>query len=82
MTDRTAVARFVLEALAAVCPGAPAGDELDDATRLGSEGLGLDSVEVVEVLLACEERYGIAVDGLLEGEPLTIGRIVDHFAAR
>lgn len=54
--------------------------ELGDDTDLGSEGLGLDSVEIVEVLLGCEERYGGSVGALLEGAPITFGRLVDHFA--
>jgi hypothetical protein len=41
----------------------------------------LDSVEIVELLLGCEERCGTLVGGLLDGGgPLTFGRVVDHFA--
>jgi acyl carrier protein len=55
--------------------------ELSDDTHLGSEGLGLDSIEIVEVLLACEDRYGAGAAELLEATPLTFGRVVAHFAA-
>lgn len=50
-----------------------------DSTRLGPEGAGLDSVAVVELLLACEEATGIpfTADVLADG-PLTIGHLVRH----
>jgi acyl carrier protein len=82
VNDRAGVARFVLDALGTICPGRVDATGLPDDTPLGSDGLGLDSVEVVEVLLACEDRYAIAVDDLLEGPPLTFGSVVDHFARR
>jgi acyl carrier protein len=56
------------------------GDIRDDAS-LGSDGLGLDSVEITEVLFACEERCGVgATDELFSVVPLTIERVADHFA--
>jgi hypothetical protein len=46
---------------------------------LGARGLGLDSVAIVELLVACEKRFGIRFPGdLLEGAPLTIGRLARH----
>ncbi|HSK08632.1 MAG TPA: acyl carrier protein [Vicinamibacterales bacterium] len=52
---------------------------VDDSTVLGSTGLGLDSVALVELLLACEQRFGVAFpDGLLEARPLTIGTLIRH----
>jgi hypothetical protein len=33
------------------------------------------------VLLGCEECYGKPVEALLDGAPLTFGRVVDHFCA-
>ena len=57
-------------------------DELGDDVPLGEEGLGLDSVELVEVVLACEERCGrLATEELFARPPLTISLLVDHFAA-
>jgi len=45
---------------------------------LGAEGLGLDSIAIAEVLLDCEHRFGVSVISLLEGEPLTLARLVAH----
>ena len=61
---------------------APLARDLPDLPgdlRLGPGGLGLDSIALVELLLDCEQRFGIPRPvGLLEGEPLTVGRLVDH----
>ena len=49
------------------------GRGLKDAgaeTRLGNDGFGLDSVELLDVLVACEEEFGIVFDEARElGEP-------------
>jgi acyl carrier protein len=55
-------------------------DDLPDDLPLGDQGLGLDSIAVVEVLLECEERWDISPLALIEGPPLRIGDVVDHFA--
>jgi len=48
-------------------------------TPIGPSGLGLDSVAIVELLVACEERFGVAFpDQLLDVHPLTIGTLVRH----
>ena len=61
---------------------APLARDLPDLPgdlRLGSGGLGLDSIALVELLLDCEQRFGIPRPvGLLEGEPLTVSLLVDH----
>ena len=52
-------------------------DTLPDDLALGPAGLGLDSVSIVELLLACEEAFGARFDAtLLEREPLTVGALV------
>lgn len=53
-------------------------DELSDNVTLGSDGLGLDSIAIAEVLLDCQQRFGVSVTELLEGEPLTLRRLVAH----
>ena len=51
-------------------------DELDDDTAVGETGLGLDSVEVAELLLTCEDESGIALpESLLTEATVPIGRI-------
>jgi acyl carrier protein len=82
MNDRATVEVRVLDAIETVCPGRLAAAGVHDDLHLGEEDLGLDSIEIVEVLLACEEHYGIGVASLLEDDVLTFGRVVDHFVAR
>jgi acyl carrier protein len=75
----------VRDLLRARAPLARSRADLPDDLRLGSGGLGLDSIALVELLLDCEQRFGIPRPaGLLAGEPLTVGLLVDHvrFAAR
>ncbi len=53
------------------------GDPLPNDLPLGPAGLGLDSVGIVELLLACEEAFGTRFDAtLLERGPLTVGGLV------
>ena len=64
-------------------PLARARAELADDLRLGSGGLGMDSIALVELLLDCEQRFGLRPGSwrpseLLEGPPLTVGRLVAH----
>ena len=40
----------------------PDGGELDDALGLLGQGLGLDSIEVLQLVAAIEERFGLTVD--------------------
>jgi acyl carrier protein len=54
------------------------GDAVPGDVALGAEGLGLDSIAIAEVLLDCEHRFGVSVISLLEGEPLTVRRLVAH----
>lgn len=38
-------------------------DEINDTDRLfGDEGLGLDSVDSIELVLAIEKEYGVKID--------------------
>jgi acyl carrier protein len=56
--------------------------ELDSETPLGAEGLALDSIALVEVLLECEERFGVQLAAdLLDGEALTVGRLIEKTRA-
>lgn len=52
---------------------------VEDDSPIGAAGLGLDSVAIVELLVACEERFGLAFpDDLLDARPLTVGTLVAH----
>jgi acyl carrier protein len=72
----------VREIIEATWPQRFAPGQVRDDTPLGEDGLGLDSVEVVEVILACEEQAGRrATEALFAALPLTPGRIARHFAS-
>ena len=80
--DREVIAVQVREIITASWPGRFTPEELLEDVSMGDEGLGLDSVEVAEVLLACEERSGTPLtDELFARAPLTIERVAEHFAA-
>ena len=65
--------------LRAHSPLAAGHDELPAQLPLGAGGLGLDSIAVVELLLACERRFGVAPGtALLAGPPLTVGGLLAH----
>jgi acyl carrier protein len=56
--------------------------ELRSETRLGSGGLGLDSIALVEVLLECEDHFGVEfATGVLSQSPLTVGLLTEHIRA-
>ena len=58
-------------------PAATAGTLLDDDLALAEDGLGLDSVGLVELLLACEDLFGAGFAAKLLAEtPLTVGKLV------
>ena len=54
------------------------GRSLPGDLLIGTGGLGLDSIAMVELLLDCEQRFGVDTTELLEGEPLTLGRLLAH----
>ena len=90
MPARPQIAALVRETAAALWPGRLAPDAVRDDAPLGGDGLGLDSIEIVELLLECEQRLGLeppateepaARDGWLERGPITVGGLVDHLAA-
>ena len=62
------------------------GYNVPDAANppLGANGLGLDSIAIVEVLLEVEEHFRIAVvdDDLLANDPLTIEAVAAHVRMR
>jgi acyl carrier protein len=83
-TERASAAAHVREALDSLWPG-----RFDDAARLpnderlGAGGLGLDSIEIVELVLACQSRAGLHADRaeeLLDSGPLTVGGLIAHLA--
>ena len=72
------IEKIVREIVRARASRAVSTHELTGDTSLGAEGLGLDSISIAEVLLDCQQRFGVNMISLLEGEPLTVGRLVAH----
>lgn len=57
--------------------------DLRDDVPLGRGGLDLDSVAIVEIVLLCEERLGVALPAdLLEPPPATVGDLIARLVAR
>lgn len=82
METQAALDEAVRQLVRARAPLARERADLPDDLRLGAGGLGLDSIALVELLLDCEQRFGIARPvELLEGEPLTIGHLAEHVRA-
>ncbi len=53
--------------------------ELPVDLTLGGGGLGLDSIAIVELLIACQSAVGIPFPpALFDSGPLTVGRLVDQ----
>jgi acyl carrier protein len=70
------------ELLRAHSPLAASHSELPAELPLGAGGLGLDSIAVAELLLACERRFGVAPGAeLLAGPALTVGGLLAHLRA-
>jgi acyl carrier protein len=81
MRNRPEIAAAVYRVLVTRWPGRFVRDQLADDVSLGSDGLGLDSIEIVEVLLACDQDAAagtVRVEELLENGPITVGRLIDH----
>jgi len=81
MADRIRTTAVVHETLIGTWPLRFRDHPLPDDALLGSGGLGLDSIDTVEFLLACEERLGgRSTEELLSAGPLHLGDVVDHFS--
>ena len=81
-TERTANATLVSDVVDSLWPGRFGNiGRLPQDEPLGDGGLGLDSIEIVELVLACLSRAGLPgsrADALLEAGPLTIAGLIDH----
>ncbi len=79
--DEAQTAEAIRAILLTTWPDRFTRSQLADDISLGDEGLGLESVEIVEVLLACEQRCGGRVTPELFSKlPLTVRRLIEHFA--
>jgi acyl carrier protein len=82
VANRQEVSAAVRDMLLARWPGRFSWDELADHVQLGKDGLGLDSIEIVELLLELEEQipYGGGAEELLDAGPITIRDMIDHIS--
>lgn len=55
-------------------------DDIVAEIALGGDGLGLDSIAIAEVLIQCQERFGVDMLPLLERSPLTLRLIAVHLS--
>jgi len=78
MSADTTIEEAVRDLLRSRAPLAQGLSDLPGDLRVGAGGLGLDSIAMVELLLDCEQRFGIKATELLEGAPLTVGRLAAH----
>ena len=58
-------------------------DEIDENAPLFKEGLGLDSIDALELMLLLEKNYGIKLKGPAEGKEIfkSVKCIADYVAA-
>jgi acyl carrier protein len=78
--EREQVSAAIHEIVLQHRPRGYANGDLDEEISLGEDGVGLDSIEIVEILLACEELSGQPVtEELFVVLPLTLRRVIDHF---
>jgi len=62
MTDRAELKRSIKELIIQRLKLEMAPDEIDDAAPLFGEGLGLDSIDALELVLGLEQKFGIKVE--------------------
>ena len=58
--DREAIKRVIIESLG--LEGMTPADIEDDQQLFGEEGLGLDSIDALELIVVFEKDYGILID--------------------
>jgi acyl carrier protein len=77
------MANHVVEGVHGILRGRNGHIELSSDLPLGASGLGLDSIAMVEVLLECEELFGVAIAGDALALPsLTVGSLIEALQVR
>jgi acyl carrier protein len=81
MVDRREVIWTIESIIRGTWPSRFSNSEIWEDVLLGEGGLSLDSVDIVEVIYACEKAFDMQVStNLLKGPPLTIARVAQYFA--
>ncbi len=59
-------------------------EEIEDDAPLFGEGLGLDSIDVLEVVASIEKEFGVAIRSQEEGERVltSVGEIASYLVQR
>lgn len=59
-------------------------DQIDDDAPLFGTGLGLDSIDALELVVMLEKNYGIVIKDIEEGRPAfrSVRTLADFIAAR
>ena len=57
--------------------------DIDDVAPLFGEGLGLDSIDALELILLMERQYGIKLNNAAEARPIkgSINQMAEYIAA-
>jgi acyl carrier protein len=78
-SNRSEIIKDVDRIIKGQLPSSLSGIELTEEISLLNEGLGLDSIGIVELFLILEDYFGVpfTVD-LIEKGPLTVGSVIDH----
>jgi acyl carrier protein len=77
--NRAEIARDVDRLIRSRLPSSLRGITLTEGMSLLDEGLGLDSIALVELFLKLEDYFGISITAdLIDKGPLTAGGIIDH----
>lgn len=84
LADREALLEQLIEVMIRDLDLERAPDEIDPDTPLFATGLGLDSVDAVELLVMLEVDFGVKLDGEAEGRRAlrTVNGMVDLILER
>lgn len=75
MTGNDVAQRGVYRILLSRVPDATLAPDLP----LGSDGIGLDSIALAEVLLECEDAFGVKLAAEMLGtQNVTVGRLIEY----
>ncbi len=79
LKNRPEIVKDVERLIKGRLPSSLKGIELTEDICLLDEGLGLDSVALIELFLALEDYFNVSFPvELMEKDPLTIGGVIDH----
>jgi len=80
---RESMPKDIVEEVHAILRARNGRVDMSPRLPLGSGGLGLDSIALVEVLVECEEVFGVTMAAeALAGSPLTVGSLIEALQAR